>query len=585
MEQQLLFISKASESLVSIEIGQVTYQVEFSRKTPGELKQSSQTAENTIYLIDVHFSYDNQKLQEQPGVDFYRNLLKMYESIPNGLDNLKVIFYSPLTQDYLVDNKPENYVLNVLPFIQFTADGTFKKKLEKLVTEHTQTNSWPIFNVASENLLSGWSLFKFEEEKKPWNHYKVIADYKIKIPKGKKHLFIDDEYNQWHQAYKIIFNDFESSAIYLEEDGELLTQKEFRNNWSFNRKKITEIAKNVNYITSDFYLTENHKDTKYFKDGEDIKDISGFGLMTEIYREQPWIPYTIFTSSNKIWNYEFFEANGCWNWCVKDYRVDDLSSEEKKQEYKFFKDNIESIYSNFWQDVQSVWCLWDSNLKPRHETIPNDQNILGKLVLDCLHRIRNEETKKTIRKHKRVVKNYFSNHVYASVCVSLAGFFDRYFNRLGQSNENNNLIEALYFVRSYFAHGTNYHKASEFDSFISLIIVIHHIIKGYPESIPEHQKQIAGTEFFTNQQVFFYYQIQKNIEFDNSPLECLLKSYLSEYIDEDKLKTLKEKLEVNISKCTKRVACSSDKREIEKIMLHKDRLVEFVNDLSYEIDY
>lgn len=585
MEQQLLFISNASDSLETIEIEDIKYKIEFSIKLPDELKLSLQSAENTIYLIDVHFSYQDQKLQEQSGVDFYRHLLKKYESVDNGLDNLKVIFYSPLPKDYLVDIKPENYVLNVLPFIQFTADGTFKEKLEKLVTAYTKNNSWPVFNVASENLLSGWSLFKSDEEKKPWNSHKTLENYKITIPKEKKHLFIDDEYNQWHQAYKIIFNDFESSAIYLEEDGVLLKQKEFRYKWSSNRKKIIELAKNANYITSDFYLTENHKDTKYFKDREDINGISGFGLMTDIYRGQPWIPYTMFTSSNKIWNYEFFEANGCWNWCVKDYRVDNLSSEEKKQEYKFFKDNIESIYSNFWQDVQSVWCLWDSNLKPRHKTIPNDQNILGKLVLDCFHRIRNEETKKTIRKHKRIVKNYFSNHVYASVCVSLAGFFDKYFNRLGQSNENNNLIEALYFVRSYFAHGTNYHKASEFDAFVSLIIVIHHIIKGYPESIPEHQKQIAGTEFFTNQQVFFYYQIQKNIEFDNSPLECLLKSYLSEYIDEDKLKTLKEKLEDNISKCTKRAAYSNDKREIEKNMLHKDRLAEFVNNISYEIDY
>ncbi len=105
MYKKLLFISNASNSQKAIEI--VKYEIEFSCKLPDELKLSSQTAENTIYLIDVHYSYENQKLQQQPGVDFYRRLLKNYESITNGLDNLKVVFYSPLPKDFLINDKPD----------------------------------------------------------------------------------------------------------------------------------------------------------------------------------------------------------------------------------------------------------------------------------------------------------------------------------------------------------------------------------------------------------------------------------------------------------------------------------------------
>ena len=46
-------------------------------------------------------------------------------------DLLKVVFYSPLSQDFLIKLKPDNYVLKLLPFIECNYDGKFSYDLQR----------------------------------------------------------------------------------------------------------------------------------------------------------------------------------------------------------------------------------------------------------------------------------------------------------------------------------------------------------------------------------------------------------------------------------------------------------------------
>lgn len=291
---------------------------------------------DVIYLINVHciFSNGNNKgkvnwyLQEEHGITIYRQLLKVYEKKES---ELKVVFFSPIKDDDLVKLKPENAVLKhhlVLP-VPFDW-GKAVEQIEK-------KTDWKIFNNASENLLSGFSLNGLQ---------------KIKT-EGKKLLFIDDQSNEWESVFDAIFDN--GIIEHLPYDN----QQTFRENITSGNVKKSAVSKisNCHIVLSDFYLNENHEPNKWVNK-ESMEGISGFKLFKSIRETDKGkaIPFIMHTSSNKVSYYKVFDQNGVDDWIVKDIRPN-TTTKEKKDSYFLFKQTIESFVNQYWiyQRLQSVW--------------------------------------------------------------------------------------------------------------------------------------------------------------------------------------------------------------------------------------
>lgn len=297
---------------------------------------------DTVFVIDVHCRVAGvaEKLQLQGGVVVYRHLLKLFSE---KQEKLKVLFYSPLPKKTLTNRLPENYVLNLLPFVVCNYDGQFASTLTKEIFEY-ESSSWPSFNNASENLLSGWALLSDADMKKG-----LINDPNIDL-NGKTLLVLDDEYFSWRETYQTIFN----SKDLVGTPGN--NQVAFRKEWHEKRgaETIGVLAKKVQYVLSDLYIEENHEDTKPYKDISDIESISGFKVFKKIKSECPYIPYMMFTTSNKVWNFQAFRAEGVWAWAVKD-NAHNLSREDKMAQYDHFRLCIFHLTQPEWQHAVAIW--------------------------------------------------------------------------------------------------------------------------------------------------------------------------------------------------------------------------------------
>ncbi len=159
-----------------------------------EFKWSAAYEGDVVYVIDVHFQYEQVgqviELQEQGGVDVYRHLLAHYAG---KSESLRVVFYSPIPKEELVRLRPENYVLNLLPFAEGSYSEDFAGHLDRIIAER----NWPQFNNASENLLSGWSLASKEGIRAGSPPEPIATD-------GHKVLVIDDEMPQWETALNAV---------------------------------------------------------------------------------------------------------------------------------------------------------------------------------------------------------------------------------------------------------------------------------------------------------------------------------------------------------------------------------------------
>lgn len=346
--EELIYISNATnESSNNQQINSITFDNFYNEIEINDTK---------IYIIDVHFSYNNTKLQDQSGVDIYRKLLKKFEG---KQDLLKVVFYSPLSQDLLIKLKPENYVLKLLPFIECNYDGKFEQKLNDIIT----ADKFPLFNNASENLLSGWALYNSQNIKNGVELKKIGNQ-------SKKIFFLDDQQLEWQTVFETIFNkvNTQPKVLFLNEKKEngkpiKLTQEtikqQFNDDFDDFYKKLSTRIENVNkdnnlsIILSDLYLTENHE-TEVFKESKHIEKISGFKIYNEIREKYPHIPYIFHTSSNKANIYKYFDSRGVDEWIVKDIRV---NATHKQDHFEYFKNQIYFYEEN--QTIKFLKIFWD----------------------------------------------------------------------------------------------------------------------------------------------------------------------------------------------------------------------------------
>ncbi|MFT3845783.1 MAG: hypothetical protein QM725_12075 [Lacibacter sp.] len=323
-----------------------------------EYLAGSKGFDDVVYLINVHCVFasgDTKKkydFQQQNGIAVYRHLLKIYE---DNQEKLRVAFFSPITVENLVKLKPENAVLEHLPFFNVPFNWN------NCVTELQAIADWKYFNNASENLLSGWALYKkqLEEDQKKENRKK--DNHYIETSK-RKLVFIDDQITEWEKTYECIFE--HNSTISL-----LLYDKYNTSVNGFNTNKIVNFneVKTADIIISDFYLDEKHQPNIWM--GKDqLEKISGFKCFENIKGNQlkkginTGACHIIHSSSNKIPYYRILDANGIDNWLVKDLRVDS-SNEEKIENYKLFKTGIEEFTSqdNFglYESLRSLWDRLD----------------------------------------------------------------------------------------------------------------------------------------------------------------------------------------------------------------------------------
>lgn len=313
----------------------------------GDKLKTVDTSGNTVFVIDVHCVFTKKgrelKLQEQGGVIIYRHLLQKF----NGHQNkLKVVFYSPIPKDDLVKLKPENYVLKLLPFIECKNEvGQFESELTKIISD----NTFPQFSNASENLLSGWSLYN---------------ESKVEVKK-KRIVFVDDQADEWRKTFDEVFklgkNGITVPDIFLyNKNG---SDKVFSLSKLDNR--FSESVREADLVISDFYLEENHESNNWMS-AEELSKRSGFQLFQAIKGTKgihKGVPIIIHTSSNKIQYYKFLDANGVDNWLVKDTRPN-TTNQEKKENFIAFKNTIElftekeltsKLYSwlkDFWRRIE-----------------------------------------------------------------------------------------------------------------------------------------------------------------------------------------------------------------------------------------
>jgi hypothetical protein len=133
-----------------------------------------------IYAINIDAPVHPSGFSRQEGIDHFRTLL--YQN-----SNTKFILYSFQSQAAILAQKPENHVVSLLPFIHLP----FTKENVEMAIKAVNSEDYPLFNTASEHLLSGWALCG----------QKNFGENLI----GQSVLIIEDEFLYWNTTYKTIF--------------------------------------------------------------------------------------------------------------------------------------------------------------------------------------------------------------------------------------------------------------------------------------------------------------------------------------------------------------------------------------------
>lgn len=440
-----------------------------------ELLKKINQDESNIFIIDVHCCFNEKsKMQDQGGVTIYRQLLNIFKG---NQDKLKVILYSPISQDGLVAiSKGENYILNLLPFIDCNYDGQFEIDLKKILT----ANSFTQFNNASENLLSGWAINKKDSIKSIYP-----AKNKNEKEKPRRIAFIDDQIKEWEKTYREIFEP-KSDLKFLE----YKKNQPLVGNFSADKiENLNNHTKQSALVVSDFYLEENHESNNWMNSNE-LSLKSGFQLFQTIKGTtnndgiHKGVPFVMHTSSNKIQYYKFLDANGVDNWLVKDTRPD-ATANEKEENYFAFKKVIEeftvepsaehyAMLKKYWERIQDIEAVTDSlekrwwysatsssdnenintkdGYKPcRKATIDNKQEIIN-LLKDSWMAIRANLNRESLFAEN--IGSTDRNFTAASVCSNLGKLFE--FFSFSQGMHLNTYFKFLFCVRNIGSHYKNY---------------------------------------------------------------------------------------------------------------------------------
>lgn len=475
--------------------------ITFERSVPeGDVEQRESKPlpirnDDHLYVIDVHCGLkqsDGEVPHHFGGLTIYRYLLKLYDRHP---EKLKVVFYSPIELDTLVKiSKGEHYVLKLLPFVHWRNEPEFMDRLNEVVEEY-ERKGWPQFVVASENLLSGWAAQR-------WKYNNGIIE-KIHIPAKHRILIVDDQMAPWRKTFEVVFEGFPDRFI-VPEFG---SQSDFHRDWDFIIKQDVIVqAENATAVISDLYLAQHHEETKkYFKSNDELKGISGFQLLTALKEKYPFLPYMMYTSSNKVWNYEVFHSHGIWNWSVKG-REPDLKKEDKIEQFEHFESNVNAILDEDWSDIRELWKRlikleidlhekwWLRNLTPeksvlRKQVFPPPASDMIRRHRDYEHAISKAKTIVQSLKNQLFLlnrgfvlrKGFESLHTaavdalnYAQIVLNVHGIVEelKMVSRRKDSEDFNVIASFLFLIRGYFAHGLYADGASRSDAILAFSAIL-----------------------------------------------------------------------------------------------------------------
>lgn len=422
--------------------------------------RNSKGFDDVVYLINVHCVFDSEdtneeyNFQQQNGVAIYRHLLKIYE---DNQEELKVAFFSPITIENLVKLKPENAVLEHHPFFKVPFNWN------NCVAELQAKTGWKYFNNASENLLSGYSIYA---SKNP-------DSAKIRT-KDKKILFVDDQASEWETVLSEIATKKDDLTFYS-------YQRDKSSSKGFEPSKIQgnnfkNEAPNADLIISDFYLQENHEIEKW-KCVEELESVSGFQLFKYIKNElNAGIPMVIHTSSNKVRYFQFLDSNGLDGWVTKDVRVN-ATAEEKQLIFESLKRTIEKFTvgenAKIYKDLKEIWKKiqvirknnqnnwWyvhtdtpqmpDNDLKKLNKKTKND---LLEILIDAYFAVRNY-----LKRENFLAKDLQSKDLSfsaSSIASNLGNLYEMLFGS-SQSGSNLNLHLRFFFaIRNAASHYAGY---------------------------------------------------------------------------------------------------------------------------------
>lgn len=569
---------------------------------------------STIYIIDVHtellLNGKSLKLLDQGGVIIYRFLLHKFK---DHQDKLKVVFYSPLTQKQLVSIKPENFILNLLPFIECTYLGkdTFEGLLEDITTFY-ESEGWPQFNNASENLLSGWAIVN----KKAIKSLKY-NDVKIKLNDVHKLLIFDDEAILWKAVYYTLFreSDYEI-AIANTGKGKYVDTLNyiFENGWNFENEKkvinpnIKNFMKNKwldsNYlIITDFYLTENHLPETLLSPQE-LKQKSGSKLFKLIREINPAKPIVFHTTSNKVFYYKYFDQLGVDDWIVKS-PMPYLSENEKVANFEYFQATLRFFYKpenlllynklqHFINEIHEIKALdvWWKN-----PTIGNDINkinpdIIYRQLFDSFYALRRYLNREYI--YERATSEFYDKEysVVTSIINSLYKVKEYIDNKLLSSKkyvilvEKNWILNFLEVVRNLASHIREKEKFEIADALVYFDLIILYLKE---IRFTDNPFERLNFRFVVNND---FREIKTIYGFDHSLVILYLTVYLMSFnrhiTSEDFHSIFKNNLENKINELNRGNSWSRIKQALEKFendtILSKDLVNNLLSITTYTND-
>jgi len=464
-----------------------------------DLVLETATEDDVVFVIDVHCTFSkldgdkNTKVenhQDQGGVVIYRHLLKALDQLqPGAHGKLKVVFYSPIEQARLVSLKPENYVLNELPFVRARFDGNFGSELSKVINSYNSlyaSKVWPRFSNASENLLSGWALANKINIKTGGTLEKIDL-------RENKPIVIDDEWNDWQITLENILS--ETPDYFLDPLAGDDLKQEFRKLKTNDFKHIkSDTFDNYHLIISDLYLHERHE-TDRFKTNEFVKSISGFQLFQKIRAAdvEPAIPVIFHTTSTKFRISELLRAFGAAGQVTKNnnYRA---SAGEKLDVYLALKENLEGItdeYSSSWRrtiydrlpQMSATSYLKNVTKTPASDkAISEVKGLLKNLLVAVGQRPGLDES---------YIDSYFENFEVnplsfgAVSMIRSVGLIPETLNKLGKKQVQTPELAFALHLRHHASHAANYRLFAPFDAELITILVVKSLMESGQRRITE----------------------------------------------------------------------------------------------------
>ena len=500
---------------------------------------------DTVFVISVHCRFKKfERAQQQGGVKIYRLLLDIFK---NCQDKLKVVFYSPISQTDLVRLEPENYILRLLPFIELfqqikDSEGNriddeecaFENELRDLIS----ADNFPQFNSASENLLSGWALYNSKE-------IEEAEDNKIKLSlQGKSLLIVDDEFVDWKNTYLTIFDLKSGEIMFPPYDSQI----KFREAWDDNEalNKICNGAEYADAVLSDLYIRENHEETNPYKTKNDIEKISGFNVMKIIRKKHPYLPYMMFTSSNKVWNSEAFRSEGIWAWAVKENGASIVKS-DKIAQFLHFRDCILKITQREWKYVSDTWKMllscyknnglykywWNENSGNPRETEAQKKTNYNcwsalKILKDCLF-VMDLIYSQRASFEKKLISDFAARQCF-QIMNNLGGICEMLeIKDRGRREKTAGIY--VYALRSFYSHKLFYKSADIIETIFCINLILKLLMLDSKSFDQQPRNDIESEKHFRSRTNVNYFLQLEEIAKQNPGL-----SYDQELFDELKLK-------------------------------------------------